>query len=191
MRVRRPHQAPYQIALSVRREGEPQGLRRDERDGCGGEEKWAAKAQKYRSHLAWMTAVRDQVAFVETDSMADLVLPQAGTTIANLVRYQYKVGNFGRRYSSPPGAQRCSNLVRARVLPPATEDFDMVNAMTNLVVQAVRKMDLFLAAVWRVEQLVRLRRPHSGDPWTVAGFPGREDEGGHPWRRPRRCRPRR
>ena len=73
--------------------------------------------------------------------MADLVLSQGGTTIANLVRYQYQVGNLGRRYSSPLGAQRCSNLVRARVLPPAAEDFDMVNAMTNLVVQAVRKMD--------------------------------------------------
>ena len=58
------------------------------------------------------------------------------------MRYQYKVGNLGRRYSSPLGAQRCSSLVRARVLLPATEDFDMVNAMTNLVVQAVRKMDL-------------------------------------------------
>ena len=40
-----------------------------------------------------------------------------------------------------------------------------------------------LAAVTRVEQLVR-----HGDPWTVAGFPGREDEGGHPSRRPRGCR---
>ena len=92
------------------------------------------------------------------------------------MRYQYKVGNLGRRYSSPLG-------VRA-------EDFDMVNAMTNLVVQAVRKMDL-RAAVTRVEQLVRLRRPHHGDPWTVAGFPGREDEDGHPRRRPRGCRHRR
>ena len=103
---------------------------------------WAAKAQKYWSHLAWMTAVRDQVAVVETDNVADLVLSQGGTTIANLVRYQFNVGNLGRRYLSPLGAQRCSNLVRAHVLPPATEDFDMVNAMTNLVVQVVRKMDL-------------------------------------------------
>ena len=70
-----------------------------------------------------MTAVRDQVAVVETDNMADLV------------RYQYLVGKLGRGYSSPLGAQRCSNLVRAHVLPPATEDFDMVNAMTNLVVR--------------------------------------------------------
>ena len=74
--------------------------------------------------------------------MVDLVLSQGGTTIANLVRYQNKVGNLGRRYSSPLAAQRCSNLVRAGVLPPATKDFDMVNAMTNLVVRAVRKMDL-------------------------------------------------
>ena len=40
--------------------------------------------------------------------------------------------------------QRCSNLVRAQVLPAATDDFDMVNAMTNLVVQAVRKLGLHL-----------------------------------------------
>ena len=104
-------------------------------------EKWAAKALKYRSHLAWMTAVRDQVAIVETDNMADFVLSQGGTTIANLVRYQQEVGNLGRRYSSPLGAQRCSNLVRAHVLPPS-ENFDIENAMTNLVVQAVRTMDL-------------------------------------------------
>ena len=70
----------------------------------------------YPSHLAWMTAVRDQVAVVETDNMADLVLSQGGTTIANLVRYQHKVGNLGRHYSSPLGAQRSSNLVRAHVL---------------------------------------------------------------------------
>ena len=89
-----------------------------------------------------MTAVRDQVAVVEADNMADLVLSQGGTTIANLVRHQNKVGNLGRRYSSPLAAERCSNLVRAHVLPPATKDFDMVNATTNLVVQAVRKMDL-------------------------------------------------
>ena len=86
------------------------------------------KSRKYWSHLAWMTAVRDQVAVVETDNMADLVLSQGGTTIANLVRYKNKVGNLGRRYSSPLAAQRCSKMVRARVLPSATEDFDMVNA---------------------------------------------------------------
>ena len=100
------------------------------------------KPRKYPSHLAWMTAVRDKVAVVETDDVAHLVLSQGGTTIANLVRYQHKVGNLGRHYSSPLGAQRCSNLVRAHVPPPATEEFDMVNAMTNLVAQAVRKMDL-------------------------------------------------
>ena len=139
VRMRRPHQASCQIAGGLRRESEPQGSRCDERDG---RKKWAVKAQKYWSHLAWMTAVRDQVAVVETDDMADLVLSQGGCTIANFVRYQYKVGNLGRRCSSPLAAQRCSNLVRGHVLPPATEDFDMVNAMTNLVVQAVRKMDL-------------------------------------------------
>ena len=40
--------------------------------------------------------------------------------------------------SSPLVAHRCSNVVRAHVLAPAFEDFDKVNAMTNLVVQAVR-----------------------------------------------------
>ena len=69
--------------------------------------KGAAKGEKYRSHLAWMTVVWDQVAVVETDSVVDLVLSQGGTTIANLVRHQKKVGNLGRRYSSPLGAQRC------------------------------------------------------------------------------------
>ena len=48
--------------------------------------------------------------------MADLIQSQGGTTIASLVRYQYKVSNLGRRNSSPLGAQRCSNLVRAHVL---------------------------------------------------------------------------
>ena len=84
--------------------------------------------------------MRDQVV-VETDNVADLVLSKGGTTIANLVRYQKKVGNHSHPYSSPLGAQRC-NLVRVHVLPPATEDFDMVNAVTNPVVQAVQKMDL-------------------------------------------------
>ena len=84
----------------------------------------------------------DQVAVVETDNRADLVVSQGGTSIANLVRYQCKIGNLGRWCSSLLVAEHCSNLVRARVLAPATEDFDMVNAMTNLVVQAVRKMDL-------------------------------------------------
>ena len=65
----------------------------------------------------------------------NLVLSQGGTTIANLARYQCEVGeNLGRQYSSPLGAKRCSNLVRAHELPPAAEDFDMV--------KAVRKMDL-------------------------------------------------
>ena len=62
--------------------------------------------------------------------------------MAKLVRYQFLVGNHGHRYSSPLGAQRCSNLVRAHVPLFVIEDFDTVNAMTNLVVQDVRKMDL-------------------------------------------------
>ena len=112
--------------------------------------KWAVKAQKYRSRLARMTAVRDQVAVVETDSMADLVLSQGGTTVENLVRYQYKVGNFGRRYSSR-GAGRAQDG------------------------------HPLLATVTRVEQLVRLCRPHRGNPWTVAGFLGRVIPGVAHW----------
>ena len=37
--MRRPRQASCQIAGGMRREGEPQGSRCDERDGRGGEEK--------------------------------------------------------------------------------------------------------------------------------------------------------
>ena len=135
VQMRRPHQASCQVAGGLRHEGEPQGSRCDERDGRGGGEKWAAKAQKIPVGLR-------QVAVVETDNMADLVLSQGGTTIANLKRCQHEVGSLGRRYSPLLGALRCSNLVRAHVLPSAIEDFDMVNAMTNLVVQVVRKMDL-------------------------------------------------
>ena len=69
--MRRSHQASCQIAETTRREGEPQGSRCDERDG---RKNGPPKPRKYRSHLAWMTAVRDQVAVVETDNMADLVL---------------------------------------------------------------------------------------------------------------------
>ena len=85
--------------------------------------KLAAQTQKYRSHLAWMSA----------ENMADLVLSQGGMKIANSVSYLHSLA---------VGVQRCSNLVRAQVLPAATEDFDMVNAMTNLVVQAVRELYL-------------------------------------------------
>ena len=45
VRMSRPHRASCQIAGGMRREGEPQGSR-CERDGRGGEAKWAAKAQK-------------------------------------------------------------------------------------------------------------------------------------------------
>ena len=119
--------------------------------------------------------MRDQVAVVETDNMADLVLSQGGTTISNLVRYQYKVGNLRRRYSSPLGVQRCSNLVRAHVLPAATQDLDMVNAMTNLVVQAVRKMHLpcLVARVERVGPTTPTAPRRSVDGCRVFGVPRR------------------
>ena len=73
----------------------------------------------------------------------------------------------------------------------AAEDFDLVNRHDESR-GAGRAQDgpPLLAAVTRVEQLVRLRRPHNDDPWTVAGYPWREDEGGHPRRRPRECHPR-
>ena len=151
--------------------------------------KRAAKAQKIPvapgvDDLAWC----DQVAVVETDNMADLVLSQGGTTIANLVRYQNMVGNLGRRYSSPLVAQRCSNLVR--VLPPATGDFDLVNAVTNPVVQAVRKLDL---PSWLPLRELGSRSDYADHTTAMRGrLQGflREDEGGHPRRRPRGCRPR-
>ena len=133
--LRRPRQTSCQNAGGLRREGEPHKSRCDERDGRGGEEKWARKPRKYRSHLAW-SATRSRLSKRTTD----LVLSQGGSTIANLVRC--KVGNLGRPFSSPLGAQRCGNLVRAHVLPSASEDFDTVNAMTNLLVHTVRKMDL-------------------------------------------------
>ena len=74
--------------------------------------------------------------------MADLVLSQGGTSITSVVRYQYKTQRYGRRYSSLMEVQRCSNLIQVHVLPVGTQDFDMVCAMTNLVVQAMRQLDL-------------------------------------------------
>ena len=74
--------------------------------------------------------------------MADMVLPQGGTSISSLVRYECKTREYGLRCAFAIGVQRCSNLVRANVLPVGTQDFDMVNAMTNLVVQAIHKLEL-------------------------------------------------
>ena len=70
----------------------------------------------------------------ETNTMADMVFSPGGTSISSQVQYDYKTHNYGRRYSSAIGVQRCSNLIRSIVLPAGTQDFDMVNAMTNLVV---------------------------------------------------------
>ena len=99
----------------------------DERD----EEKMGAKAQKYWSHLAWMTTVRYQV-----------------------------------------------------------EDFGMVNAVTNPVVQAVQKMDL---SFWLPSRELSSSSDYAdfttAIPGLLQGFL-REDEGRHPRRRPRGCRPR-
>ena len=103
---------------------------------------WASKARKYRSHLTWMTEMRRRVSETESDNMADMVLSQGGTSITSVVRYQYKLPGYGRRYSSLLSVQRCSNLIRAHALPVGTQDFDIVNAMTNFVVQAMRKLDL-------------------------------------------------
>ena len=151
--------------------------------------KRARKAHKCRSYLAWMTAVRDQVAVVETDNMADVVLSQGGTTIANLVQFQ--VGNLGRRYSSPLGVQHWSNLVRAQVLPAATKDFDVVNAMTNLVVQAVRKLDL---PSWLPLRKLGGWSDNADRTTAIRGqlqaFSGCQDQGDHPGRPPRRRSPR-
>ena len=78
----------------------------------------------------------------ESDNMADTVLSQGGTSVSSHVQYEYKTHDYGRRYASAIGVQRCSNLVRANVLPAGTQDFDMVNAMTYLVVQAMNKLEL-------------------------------------------------
>ena len=69
----------------------------------------------------------------------DLVLSQGGTTSANFVRYQFQgvTSVVGIRHHSEQSATwfepMCCLL---------QDYFDVVNAMTNLVVQAVRKMDL-------------------------------------------------
>ena len=70
--------------------------------------------------------------------MADTVLSQ----VSSQVQYEYKSHDYGRRYSTAIGVQRCSNLMRANILPAGTQDFDMVNAMTNLDVQAMSRTDL-------------------------------------------------
>ena len=125
-------------------------------------QKGARKSRKYRSYLAWMTAVRDQVAVVETDNMADPVQSQGGTTIANLKRCQHEVGSLGRRYSSARGTalqQPGSGLCAASCYRGFRrgERHDESRG-------AGRAQDgtPLLAAVTRVEQLVRLRRPHHG-----------------------------
>ena len=89
-----------------------------------------------------MTEVRRRVLDTQSDNMADTVLSQGGTSVSSQVRYEYKSHDYGRRYSTAIGVQRCSNLMRANMLPAGTQDFDMVNAVTNLVVQAMSRMDL-------------------------------------------------
>ena len=101
---------------------------------------WTRRSQKFRSHLQWMTEVRRRVTDTETDTMADMVLSHGGTSISSQMQDDYKTHNYGRRYSSAIGVQRCSNLIRSMVLPAGTQDFDRVNAMTNLVVQAMNKL---------------------------------------------------
>ena len=68
----------------------------------------------------------------------DLVLSQGGTRSRTSCVTSFRSATsvfvtYGGTALQQPGS--------AHALPPATEDFDMVNAMTNLVVQAVRKMD--------------------------------------------------
>ena len=67
----------------------------------------------------------------------------------------------------------------------------MVNAMTNLVVQAVRKMDL---SSWLPLRELSSWFDYADHTTAIRGrLQGflREDEGGHPRRCPRGCRPRR
>ena len=92
----------------------------------------ASRARKFRSHLTLMTEIRRRVIDTESDNMADMVPSQGATSVSSHVQYGYKTHDYGRR----------CNLVRANVLPSGTQDFDMVNAMTNLVVQAMDKLEL-------------------------------------------------
>ena len=108
-----------------------------------------------------------------------------GTTIANLVRYQKKVGNLGRQYLSPLGAQPLRQPGSGPCAAFCFIGFRHGERHDESLVKAVRKMDLSSWLPCAIQQQVRLRRPHHGDPWTVAGFPRPEDEGGHPRRRPR------
>ena len=112
VRMRRSRQAPYLFC----------GKRADVKANHRGrgvmnamdvvEKKMAAKAQKDRSHLV----VRDQVVVVETDSMADLVLSQGRTTIANLVRYQSPVcvTARGTALQQPGSGPSCYGRFRQR-----------------------------------------------------------------------------
>ena len=103
---------------------------------------WASQALKFRSHPTWMTEVRRRVIDTESDNMADMVLSQGGTSVSSRVQCEYKTRDHGRRYASAIAVQRCSNLVRANVLPAGTQDFDRVNAMTNRVFQALNRLEL-------------------------------------------------
>ena len=96
---------------------------------------WASRARKFRSHLTWMTEVRRRVIDTESDIMADMVLSQGGTSVSSHVQYEHKTHDHGRRYAS-------AISVQPGVLPAGTQDVDMVNAMTNLVVQAMDKLEL-------------------------------------------------
>ena len=47
---------------------------------------WTRKARKFRSHLQWLTEVRRRVTDTETDTVADMVLSQGGTSISSQVQ---------------------------------------------------------------------------------------------------------
>ena len=83
-----------------------------------------------------------------------------------LIRPEVDIAELGIRYSSPLGAQRCSNVVRAHMLPSCDRGFRHGERHDESR-GAGRAQDLphLLAAVTRVEQLVRQRRPHHSDPW--------------------------
>ena len=91
----------------------------------------------------WNTVVqkppRDPVVLHARGTMRWQLYPESRSS---QVQYDYKTHSYGRRHSSAIGVQRCSNLIRSMVLPAGTQHFDMVNAMTNLVVQAMNKLEL-------------------------------------------------
>ena len=70
---------------------------------------WAATTLTHKSHLAWL--MRRRVSKLETGNIADLELPQRGSTVSEDVYQEHKHQPHGRRYASAMGVQRCSKII--------------------------------------------------------------------------------